>query len=168
MLNLELSDWLYLGGAALLIVVVLATLKVSYTAKAFAALPLTKPRFTLLPKYIVPLAVEATDVESDLSSQLAQFGFREVRRDANGIVFSRGSALGDFSIKIAKVIATASLPLSNPIQLKIKYGVAFGCAFDTGDLWKFCRELTERVEATLNRQDSDRVDKGNPYQPPQT
>jgi len=85
MLNLELSDWLYLGGAALLIVVVLAILKVSYAAKAFSALPLKKPRFSLLPKYVVPLPIEATDVESDLSSQLAQFGFREVRRDANGI-----------------------------------------------------------------------------------
>jgi hypothetical protein len=101
-------------------------------------------------------------------SRLEQFGFREVRRDTENIEFSRGSALGDFSIKIAKLVATASLPLSNPPQLKVKYGVAFGCAFDTGDLWKFCQELTEKIEATLDVEKADLAETGNPYQPPYT
>ena len=66
-----------------------------------------------------------------------------------------------------KLIATASLPLSSPVQLRIEYGVVFGGGFDTGDLWKFCRELTEKSEATGTRQDSDPAETGNPYQSPQ-
>jgi len=166
--NLELSDWLYLGRSALLVIVILTLFKVSYSTKAFSMLPATKPRFCLLPKYVVSLPIEITDMESNLSSRLAQCGFCEVRSDANSLVFGRGSALGDFSfsIKTMKLIVTASLPLSNPVQLKIEYGAVFGCAFDTGDLWKFCRELTERLEATRNRQNTDRVETDNPYQSP--
>jgi len=165
--NLESFDWVFLASAVLLIVGLLAILKVSYTVKGFLPLPLKKPRFALLPKYVVSLPVDDTDVESDLSSRFAHYGFREVRRDANTIMFCRGSALGDFSVKIAKIIATTSFPVSNPVQLKIEYGVVFGCAFDTGDLWKFCKELAEKIEASLS-QDSDPVETGNPYQPPQS
>ena len=166
MLNLELSDWLYLGGAVLLIIVVLVALKMSYTAKASLPLPSTRPRFCLLPKYVVSLPLEGPDVEGDLSSRLALYGFQELRRDANAVVYSRGSAVGDFSIKIAKLVVTATFPLSNPARLNIEYGVAFGCAFDTGDLWKFCRELTEKIEVTIDRKESDPIETGNPYQSP--
>ena len=165
--NLELSDWLYLGGPVLLAVVVLVLLKVLYSAKTFSPLPSTKPRFCLLPKYVVPLPVDGPDVEVVLSSRLAHYGFREIRRDANAIVFSRGSALGEFSIKIAKLVATATLPLAPLTQLNVEYGVAFGCAFDTGDLWTFCRELTEKIEATNDPQEPERIETGNPYQSPQ-
>ncbi len=166
--NLELSDWLYLGGPVLLVIAVFVVLKVSYTAKGYAPLPAAKPRFCPLPKYVVSIPLGDADAEYDLSARLDDYGFHEVRRNPNAIVFSRGSALGDFSIKIAKLVATAPLPMSNPIQLNVEYGVPFGCAFDTGDLWKFCRELAEKIEAANDRQESARIETGNPYQSPQS
>jgi hypothetical protein len=166
MTSLELSDWLYLGGPILFIILALVVLKVAYQVKSFAALPAARPRFCVLPKYVVPVPLGDADAEVDLSARLGDYGFHEVRRDRTAIVYNRGSALGDFSIKITKLVATAPLPLANPARLNVEYGVAFGCAFDTGDLWKFCRELAEKIEAANDRQAPARKETGNPYQPP--
>ncbi len=164
--NLDFPDWLFLGGPVLLLIGAIVLLKVSYTAKRFVPLPPTKPAFCLLPKYTFTIPIQGTNAEADLAAILVQFGFREPQRDATAIVFTRGSALGDFSVKIAKLVVTASLPVSHPVELKIEYGVVVGCAFDTGDLWKFCNELIEKVEASMDRQEFKAVETGNPYQSP--
>jgi len=168
MMDLELSDWLSLTVPVLLVIVALLALKALYTSKAFEPLPATKPRLCLLPKYLVSLSLEGADLEGDLLSHLAVYGFREVQRNANAIVLSRGSALGDlsFSVEIAKLNVTVSLPVAAPAQLKVQYGVAFGCALDTGDLWKVCRELTDVIENTPVPQGSDHTETDNPYQSP--
>jgi len=150
----------------LYVVIALITLKVAYTLKGFSRMPKTKPGFAWLPKYTVSIPVETADIETDLSSHFARYGFVEVKRDPKAIVYSRGSALGDFSVKIAKIVATVPVPVSNPVQLQVQYGVIFGCAFDTGDLWKFCMELSEKVEADVRSATSNPTETGNPYQPP--
>ncbi len=165
---LDLTDWVFWGRSVALLIFLLVFLKVAYAAKTPVPLPSAKPRLCLLPKYVASLPVEGGDAESDISSRLTQFGFRERRRDEKAIVFARGSALGDFSIKIVKVVVTASLPLTNPAELKIEYGALFGCVCDTGDLWKFSQELTEKMEASLGHPDLNWRETGNPYQSPQT
>jgi len=167
MSNLELSDWLVVIGPILLVIALLVALKVAYALKSCATLPPKKPKFCFLPKYAFSLPINGSAGENELPSHLKQFGFQEKSRSKQGIVFSRGSELGDFSIKIAKLIVTAELPLTDPVQLKIEYGVAFGCAFDTGDLCKFCHELIQKMEAQTTRPASVGVESDNPYQPPQ-
>ena len=165
--GLELSDWLYLGIGPVVLVMALTVLKVSYTMKSFVPLPARKPRFVLLPKYVVSIPIEATqDMEDELCSRLAAFGFQVKRRDPSVLAFTRGSVLGDFSIKITKLTATTSIPVSNPAPFEIEYSVIFGCAFDTGDLWKFCQELMQKLE--LEQSDHAPIESGNPYQSPRT
>jgi len=166
--QIELSDYTFLAIPILVLVAVLIALKVAYRAKSFVPLPTAKPGFVWLPKYTVSLPMQTGDHEAELAARLGSHGFSQRRLRDHRIEFTRGSALGDFSIKIAKVVATTSLPASNPAQLKVEYGVLFGCAFDTGDLWQFCRELTDKIEAAIAEDLPPRVETGNPYQPPRT
>lgn len=159
-----------LGGTFLLLllglVAVIVLLRILYSVKGFPPLPATKPAFCLLPKYTVPLVMDSPHPEA-LAARLAEFGFRVTRSDAGEMEFSRGHVLSDISIKIIKVIVVAKLPMSNPVQLEVRYGHLLGVFADTGDLWAFCSELTQKVEArdqlaaNANRPDSD-----NPYQAP--
>ena len=167
MFNLELSDWLYLAGPIGLAIALLVALKISYSSKGFVPLSAHKPAVCWLPKYIVDIPLAGNALEASLTARLEHHGFRVRRRSADAIVFQRGSELGDFSIKIAKLIATVRLPISSPARMTVEYGVAFGCAFDTGDLWKFCNELKEKLE-TVHAGEAFRVETENPYQPPQT
>jgi hypothetical protein len=168
MINFDLSSWTFWVSAFALMFGVLILQKIFYSAKSFVPLPDRKPLVCLLPKYFLALPLNiAKATQDELESRLAMYGFRVNSADDNSVRFTRGSVLGDFSIKITKVNVIAALPLTDPVQLKVEYGVIFGCAFDTGDLWKFCRELTQQVEANARRvATADYIETGNPYQSP--
>jgi hypothetical protein len=154
------------AGLFALIFVALVLLKVAYAGKSHRPLPAKKPGICWLPKYAFLLQLDGpASIEDELILRLQDYGFEVAKRDARRIVFSRGSALGEFSIEITKLIATATLPLSNPVEMQIEYGIAFGCLCDTGDLWKFCRELMQKVE-DRNARASEWNETGNPYQSP--
>ncbi len=59
------------------------------------------------------------------------------------LLYKRGSVLGDFTIKIAKVNLFFSLPLESETKLYIQYGTF--ALFDTGDLWKFTNEIRGKL-----------------------
>ena len=102
---------------------------ISYKRNKPKELPKTKPSIAWLPKYhsVVRLSENvintssATDV---LGKQLSFFGFKLVKDSSSELVFSRGSVLGDFSIKIAKVNLKFNKPLTNETKLAIEYGRA--------------------------------------------
>ena len=134
-----------------LLVVVLAVVVaflVAYKLKPFSELPANRPTICLLPKYLVPLHIPESVILSprpakSLESMLSGLDFKLEESPDSEIRFTRGSVLGDFSFKIAKVRVSVLLPLLSETQLRVEYG-AFA-AFDTGDLWKFCRELQENI-----------------------
>lgn len=133
----------------ILVVGALVVIFVAYRLKTAPVLPDRKPSFCLLPKYVVSLrlpsaVVSSPDPISVLGQRLGEFGFSEAKREAGFVRYSRGSLLGDFSIKIAKVNLTFPLPLEAETAVEIGYGQI--PAFDTGDLWKFATELKARME----------------------
>ena len=166
MLVLATIDWERFIVPVIIMVVVIVVLKIAYAVKPHAEIPPKKPKLCWLPKYKLRLpVVERLGVEDDLSEALMQLGFRQTGE----LQFSRGSGLGDFSIKIAKVIVTAESPLTNPLALRVEYGAVCGVAFDNGDLWKFCDELGEKLRTNLDDENHVHQEQtGNPYQPPMT
>lgn len=64
-------------------------------------------------------------------------GFRAVTLESGKRYFERGSVFGDFSIKWTKL--RISEMEGRPNCLSIAYGGPV--LFDTGDLWKFAKEL---------------------------
>ena len=166
-LSLKVSSWFYMGTIPVLFTAALTFLKVAYTMREPLPLPVERPRFALLPKYVVSIPIHSTEnADEKLAADLAAFGFQRLQRDPRKLMFQRGSSLGDFSVKIAKVMVCSSRPVSNPIQLDVEYGLLFGCAFDTGDLWKFCCELRDKFGSSGD--DGAPIESGNPYQSPQS
>ncbi len=158
--------WYGLARAILAGAAAAVLLKVLYYSKGFSQHREQKPGFAMLPKYSVSVPISGENTEESLRARLAEFGFRETSSSSSMVKFARGHALGDFSIKIAKVSISMPVPVSNPAQLEVEYGTYFGCAFDTGDLWKFCTEMVEKNEQANS--DSDPRETGNPYQSPQS
>ena len=122
---------------------------ISYKRNKPKELPKTKPLIAWLPKYhsVVCLPEKIINTPSAteaLGKQLSLFGFKLVKDSPSELVFSRGSALGDFSIKIVKVNLKFGKPLTNETKLIIEYG-SFAL-FDTGDLWKFSEDLISKLE----------------------
>ncbi|MEK6237258.1 MAG: hypothetical protein N2C14_21315 [Planctomycetales bacterium] len=178
-INTKMTVLIFLSAPLLGIMALILAGKVAYTLAGFSPLPMTKPKNCVLPKYIVPFPVEGEDVLGKLSSRLVELGFRELRRDAGAVTFTRGSKLADlFSYTPRQLHAAAPLPLSNPVPLRIEYGTLFGVIGDTGELWEHCAELIEDVEADLSRNESassetdhprqDPMETGNPYQSPRS
>ena len=87
----------------------------------------------------------SSDPPAALGERLRNFGFRVDKRTENVLRFTRRSALGDFSIKIAKVNLTFAMPLTADTEVLVEYG-SFA-AFDTGDLWTFTSELKAGLES---------------------
>jgi len=172
----QFLDRFYFLGTGVAVIFLFVLIRVSYYAKAFTPLPVTKPIFCLLPKYLVMIAVKASQPSlDDLQSHLTSHQFRLKNSDAEAIRFSRGPSVDDSSGTIKKMTATATLPLSNPVQLKVEYDFVLGCVFDTGDLWTFCRDLIQGSEVVNEDKieagdqpgiNSTRVETGNPYQSP--
>ena len=137
-----------------LIVVVVAAIVaflVAYKLKPFSDLSVDRPALSVLPKYLVSVHISESVILSEtpsksLESMLSNLGFKLETTTDSEIRLMRGSVLGDFSLKIGKVRVSAPLPLLSKTKLRVEYG-AF-VAFDTGDLWTFCRELQEKVGLT--------------------
>jgi hypothetical protein len=124
---------------------------VAYKLKPAGVLPASKPRFCFLPKFsssvaLPPDVTEASSPQEQLISRLEKLGFSVVRQSEDELVFSRGSALGDFTVEIAKLDITFDLPIGPSTPVEVAYG-SFA-AFDTGDLWQFTQELKSQLEHT--------------------
>jgi len=127
---------------------VIVAFLVAYKFKPFSELSVARPSFSVLPKYFVSVHIPESVILSEtpsksLESMLSSLDFKLEQTTESEIRLVRGSVLGDFSLKIAKVRVSAPLPLLSATRIRVEYG-SFA-AFDTGDLWKFCRELQEKL-----------------------
>ncbi|MGV7220290.1 MAG: hypothetical protein ACQ9MH_02045 [Nitrospinales bacterium] len=125
------------------------SLLTAYKLKPAGTLSKLKPSFCFLPKFKLSLTLssdimEAKNPQKRLINRLATFGFSILRESEDKLILNRGSALGDFSIKIAKINITFDLPLRSLTSIEVEYG-SFA-AFDTGDLWQFSQELKKSLE----------------------
>lgn len=102
-------------------------------------LPSEKPGLAFFPKYYIDLPTDAGRADG-LEAAMTQKGFRAVENKSGGKSFERGSVLGDLSIDWVKL--RISEMEGSPGRLLIAYGGP--ALFDTGDLWKFAREI-ERI-----------------------
>ncbi len=124
----------------------------AYKFKPASPLLSSKPSFCLLPKFkglidLRPNIAQAPQPAESLAEGLAESGFSVAARSDSELVLSRGSVLGDFSVKIAKANLRFEVPLQSPAAFIIEYG-SFA-AFDTGDLWQFAQELKSSLERAV-------------------
>ncbi|MFW1563312.1 hypothetical protein ACEV87_22710 [Vibrio parahaemolyticus] len=124
------------------LVVVLVIFTASYKFLPYRSIGDRKPVVTFLPKYQKEIETRKTDTE--IENQLKEYGFSKVGR-SNGISsYARGSVLGDFSIKLAKVNIKINRASGSTVIVHIE--ASWFVAFDTGDFWQFLTELTEKIQ----------------------
>lgn len=128
--------------AGVVAAVAIAAVFAIYRKKSARPLPPEKPGLAFFPKYYIDLPAAAGGA-GGLEAAMTQKGFRAVTAKSGGKSFERGSVLGDFSIDWVKL--RISEMEGSPGRLLIAYGGP--ALFDTGDLWKFAREI-ERILAT--------------------
>jgi len=121
-----------------------------YTRKAATDLPGKRPRLAWMPKYRCRCEPSASVLSSPdparaLVLRLGELGFVCERQTPLALHFSRGHAQGDFSVELAKLDVTVSLPIESSTELLVEAG--WVAAFDTGDLWQLTTELKALVES---------------------
>ena len=128
------------------ITVIVAAITVLYRVAPYRELGDAKPRLAVFPKYRTSLDPPSGESMEALEEKLAEYGFRKSRESEESVTFSRGSLLGDFSIRLAKM----SLKIAKPIVpgTTARLEAAWVMAFDTGDLWDLLSELREKLEAS--------------------
>ena len=125
-----------------IVVVTLVIITVLYKILPYRDLGENKPFFALLPKYKNAVKHSLNNVE--IEEKLKSFGFKKVKETESSKMFTRGSVLGDISIKLAKVDVCLRKISENEHELTVQAG--WVAAFDTGDHWKFTKELSEKLE----------------------
>ncbi|EHR5764780.1 hypothetical protein P3383_23620 [Vibrio parahaemolyticus] len=124
------------------LVVVLVIFTASYKFLPYRSIGERKPVVAFLPKYKKEIETRKTDAE--IENQLKEYGFSKVG-SSNGIsIYARGSVLGDFSIKLAKVNIKINRASDSTVIVHIE--ASWFVAFDTGDFWQFLTELTEKIQ----------------------
>lgn len=121
-----------------------------YRGKRPRMLPMKKPHFCLMPKYVTPISyasdiLDAEDRLAALDKRIAALGFEQESQDAGSATFIRGHLLGDFSTKIVKLRLIFDRPLDKGANVVVEYASPM-LIFDTGDLWAFATELKELLE----------------------
>ena len=102
-----------------------------------------KPAFAFFPKY--KKRIKHTLNAQQLEEKLAEFGFKKTMEEGKFMAFSRGSAVGDISVKLSKVAVGLEKIADNEHEITVHAGWVRG--FDTGDHWQFITELSEKIEA---------------------
>lgn len=101
-----------------------------------------KPFLAFLPKY--KKLVKHSLSRSQLDEKLSEYGFKKVKQESALGKFTRGSALGDISIKLTKVKVGLREISDNEHEITVQAG--WVAAFDTGDYWQFITELSDKIE----------------------
>jgi len=126
----------------IIVVVTLVTITVLYKVLPCRDLGAKKPFIAFFPKYKKNVKHSLSNAE--LEKKLADFGFKKVKESESFQKFTRGSVLGDISIKLAKVNVGLRKIAENEHEITVQAG--WVAAFDTGDHWKFTKELSEKIE----------------------
>ncbi|BFM49012.1 hypothetical protein [Marinomonas sp. THO17] len=124
------------------VVVLLVVITALYKFLPYREMGDKKPFFALFPKYIkvIECDTQSTSEEEILSG----LGFKKVKQDASITKYTRGSVLGDISIKLSKV--DVYLRSISPTEMEVAVQARWVAAFDTGDHWQFLSELSKKLE----------------------
>lgn len=109
--------------------VAVTTSTLIYKVVPFKIWGVSKPRFSLFPKYIAKFDKTVEEIE-DLLVKL------EFKKNDNGL-FSRGKVYGDFSTKAMKLTVFIDKEAN---EIKV-YASFFGILFDTGDVWQLTSDI---------------------------
>ena len=124
-------------------IVVLVILTVIYRVLPHRELGAKKPMLAFFPKYRNQVA--SPDSDDQVEQTMASLGFKKSKSRGGVTEYSRGSVVGDLSIKLSKVKVTFH-PVSNG-KLPFAVEAAWVVAFDTGDHWQFTKELGDKLES---------------------
>ena len=128
------------------VVIILVILTLLYKLMPFREMGKNKPGFALFPKYKTTISLSSSNNQNTdyITQKLAELGFK-VTSSKDGVTsYSRGSIMGDLSVKIAKVNLTFSMSSNSEGILTV--GAGWIAAFDTGDHWQLLSEIKDRVE----------------------
>jgi hypothetical protein len=125
------------------VVVALFAFTILYRIIPHRQLGAKKPLVAFLPKYQKTVTTDKSD--EDIQNQLETYGFKKVGLSNSASKFTRGSVVGDFSIKLAKV--NVSVSRNHNTSVTVLVDAAWFVAFDTGDSWTFLNELSEKIES---------------------
>ena len=123
-------------------ILILITVTVTYKLLPYRNAGSSKPFIALFPKY--KKTVQHSLTGEQIESIMTSLGFKVSQRTNEIFRFSRGSVVGDISIKLAKVNVSLRRMNSNEHELTVEAG--WIAAFDTGDHWKFITELGSKFE----------------------
>ncbi|MEM5534672.1 hypothetical protein HHE92_12775 [Pseudoalteromonas arctica] len=130
---------MFLEIALLALLLVLVT--ITYKVLPHRELGNKKPTIAVMPKY--KTKVNASISASELDEVLAVYGFSKVNVKNDADKYTRGSVLGDISIKLAKVNVFVSC--ISPSRKEVCVEAGWVAVFDTGDHWQFLKELSEKL-----------------------
>ena len=125
----------------ILILLALVAITVIYRLLPHRSLGKSKPSFALMPKYKQVVDTEKTN--SEIEQIMSGLGFKKVKEGAP-LKYTRGSVLGDISIKLSKV--DVHLSEISPKKREISIQAGWIAGFDTGDHWQFLYELSKKIE----------------------
>ena len=136
------------------IIILLVTLKISYTLRPPAQHSENKPTICFFPKYKTQInlsleVVENSDPIRALSERLIPYGFRLYKSEKGFIKFTKGSFLGElryFSGARMKLNLKFTIPLSQNSTVHVQYATFAGVLFDTGDLWNVTSDIKRNLE----------------------
>lgn len=126
----------------MIVVVALVVITSLYKVLPCRDLGAKKPFIAFFPKY--KKSVKHSLSNNQLEEKLAEFGFKKVSDSEAFQRFSRGSVLGDLSIKLANVNIGLKEIAKDEHEITVQAG--WVAAFDTGDHWRFTKELSEKIE----------------------
>ncbi len=160
MWDLESEIWIAVIFATLVII----PLRITYSLKYFSRLHQKQPSYCLLPKYRLSLPLnsaapsqEEAAIEEELDALLTELGFTQTHQDENFVSYRRGNPFFGFSINSVCLIVAAKLPLTNPVDVRVRYRAVTGVLFDTGDLWRFCQDLKHQAAVCDSLAEMDMV-----------
>jgi len=124
------------------VVALVALITLIYKALPFRLAEGKKPLIAFFPKYKKRVSHNLTNEE--IERKLSEFGFKKTSSKNDASKFSRGSILGDISIKLAKVNVGIQKITDNEHEITVQAG--WVAAFDTGDHWQFLNELCNKIK----------------------
>ncbi len=101
-----------------------------------------KPFLTFFPKYRKDIKLNLT--HDQLVQKLSEFGLKEAGTKNDFVYFKRGNILGDISIKVIKVKLGFKKMADSFSEVTVEGG--WFILLDTGDVWRFLGELTDKLE----------------------
>lgn len=126
----------------IIVTILLSLITIFYKVLPFRVAGSKKPFLAIFPKY--RKSVKHNLTHKELAQRLSEFGFRKTSGSSSITKFTRGSIIGDISIKLAKVNVELRELSENELEIFVQAG--WVVAFDTGDHWKFITELSEKIE----------------------